>query len=335
MPATGRKGAAVLAAAVTAVLAVAVLALFIGGNPTSPGSVLSALAGSTDLRTTAIVWEIRVPRTAAAVAAGIGLGLAASLLQTLTRNPVADAGLLGSNAGAALVLVCAMATGAAGGALTRSLWALVGALLATAFVCAVGLSGRVYSVSRFVLVGVALGAVLTGLTNGIMLAAPTAFEGMRFWLAGSTVGVTPDSTIIGGGLIAAAALLTVCLARSLEVTLLGEELASSLGSNLLATRVAAVLAVALASATATALVGPIGFVGLLAAHAAADVARRTGTGPSTRYLLAACGGALVLVAADVIGRVALRPGELPAGIVAAVIGAPFLLRIVRSSRAIS
>ena len=312
-----------------------VLGICIGGQFTPPETVLAALQGQSDRSALAIIWEIRIPRTLAAAVAGLGLGLAASLLQTLTRNPVADAGLLGSNAGATVVVAVGMATGAAGGFIAQSAFAFLGALIATAFVCAVGLSGRVHSVTRLVLLGVALSAVLIGMTNGIMLAVPQAFEGMRHWLAGSTVGVPLSATTIGAITVLSALLLAALVSRSLELTRLGEDSARALGARLGLTRTGTVVSVALASSAATALVGPVAFVGLIAAHAAARLSELAGLDAYARHSLSAIGGAILLLCADIIGRVALWPGELPAGIVIAVIGAPALLWIVRKARSLT
>lgn len=307
----------------------------IGGQFTPLPAVIAALRGEGELTTLAIVWEIRIPRSLAAAVAGLGLGLAASLLQTLTRNPVADAGLLGSNAGATVVVAAGMAAGASGGVIAQSGFAFLGALLTTTFVCVVGLSGRVHSVTRLVLLGVALSAVLIGTTNGIMLAVPEAFEGMRHWLAGSTVGVPLSATGIGALTLCCALLLTALLSRTLELTRLGDESARSLGARLGITRAMTVVSVALASSAATALVGPIAFAGLIAAHGATRSAAALGLEAFTRHALAGIGGAILLVCADVIGRIVLWPGELPAGIVVAVVGAPMLLWIVRTTRSLT
>ena len=309
--------------------------VWIGGQFTPATAVAAALRGEGERTVLAIVWEIRIPRSFAAIVAGFGLGLAASLLQTLTRNPVADAGLLGSNAGATVIVAAGMAAGIGSGVIARSALALFGALLATAFVCVVGLSGRVHSVTRLVLLGVALSAVLIGITNGIMLAVPEAFEGMRHWLAGSTVGVPLQATGIGALTVLGALLITALISRTLELSRLGDDSARALGAQLGITRAGTVLSIALASSAATALVGPIAFVGLLAAHAATRFSESLGLEAFSRHTLAAVGGAILLLCADMLGRVALWPGELPAGIVVAVIGAPVLLWIIRKARSLT
>ena len=331
----GLRRAAVWGSTFACVLAAGVLGLCVGGQAASVAEIARALVGDGDTRTQAMVWEVRLPRTLAAAVAGCGLGLAASLLQTLTRNPVADAGLLGSNAGATVVVALGMAGGLAANALERGVWAMGGALIATAFVCVVGLSGRVHSIARLVLLGVALSAVLMGITNGIMLAVPAAFDGMRHWLAGSTVGVPFASTGIAALTVCVALAAAAAIAQHLELTRLGDDSARALGVRIGVTRSIAVVSIALACSAATALVGPLTFVGLLAAHAANWIAERMRIGAAERHLLAGCGGVVLLVYADVIGRVVLWPGELPAGIVVAIIGAPVLLGIVRGARRIS
>lgn len=331
---TGRAAVVFAGAGVIALLALAV-GICIGGQFTPFGAVLAALRGDGELALVAVVREIRLPRSLAAAVAGLGLGLAASLLHTLTRNPVADAGLLGSNAGATVVVAAGMAGDVVNGMLAQSAFAFLGALMATSFVCAVGLSGRVHSITRLVLLGVALGAVLIGMTNGIMLAVPEAFEGMRHWLAGSTVDVPLASTGAAALTVTAALVVAAAVSRTLELTLLGDDSARSLGVRLGMTRSFTVLGVALASSAATALVGPIAFVGLISAHVATRIAESAGLHAMIRHLLAAIGGAVLLICADVVGRVAVWPGELPAGIVVAVIGAPVLLWIVRRARSLT
>lgn len=330
-----RRTLVALLLAVAFLLLALAFGICVGGQFTPMPAVFAALRGDGELTVLAIVWEIRIPRSLAAAVAGLGLGVAASLLQTLTRNPVADAGLLGSNAGATVVVAAGMAAGVGGGMIAKSGLAFVGALIATAFVCAVGLSGRVHSVTRLVLLGVALGAVLLGTTNGIMLAVPEAFEGMRHWLAGSTVGAPLPATGIAAVTVFCALLIAAVISRTLELTRLGDDSARSLGARLGVTRAATVISVALASAASTALVGPVTFVGLIAAHAATRLSEALGLDAFARHTLAALGGAILLVCADVIGRVALWPGELPAGIVVAIIGAPILLWIVRRTRSLS
>lgn len=335
-PARHASRAPLAVAASLAMLIAATLAgLFVGGQSTTAAEVLGALTGDTELRIWAIVVEIRLPRTLAAVIAGVGLGLAASLLQTVTRNPVADAGLLGTNAGATVMIAIGMATGLATEFAAQSAWALTGALVATALVSAIGLSGKIYSPTRLILFGVALGAVLTGITTGIMLAVPEAFDGMRNWLSGSMVGVPLESTLFGALMIAAALTLALCIARPLEVTLMGDDLARALGTRLFMARSLTIVAVAIAAGIATALVGPIGFVGLIAAHSSALAASRLGLGAGVRHLIAAALCGVILLLADLVGRVALWPGELPAGIVAAILGAPFLLWIIRRTRSLT
>lgn len=309
--------------------------LFIGGQSTSPWVVLGVIRGDVDIVAQALVVEIRLPRTLAAAIAGIGLGLAASLLQTLTRNPVADAGLLGANAGATVMIAFGIATGMAADFVAQSAWALLGALTATILVSAVGLSGRIYSATRLVLFGVALGAVLTGITTGLMLAVPEAFDSMRSWLSGSMVGVAMPSNLTAAMLIGLSLIVALAVSRALELTLMGDDVARALGARLLPTRATTVLAVALASAAATALVGPIGFVGLLGAHLAAATAQRLALPAALRHLVAAAGGGALLVLADLVGRIAFWPGELPAGIVVAAIGSPFLLLIIRRNRSLT
>lgn len=315
--------------AAVGLLAVAVVAgLAVGSRAIAPVNVLAALLGSNpDPVETTVVLEGRLPRTAIAVAAGAALGLAGALIQALTRNPLADPGILGVNAGAAFAV--AIAVGVLG---VTSVWGYLwfsfgGAFAAAVVVYAVGSSLRTgASPVTLTLAGVALGAVLGGITSAMVLADPASFQAMRAWESGSLAGRDWTALTALAPFLAAAVALTLALAPSLNAVALGEDLARSLGARLPLVRGLSVVAVTVLAGGATAVAGPIAFVGLMVPHVARWI-----VGPDQRWIMAYTMvlAPTLLLAADVVGRVVMMPAELPAGIVTAVLGAPVLIALVR------
>jgi len=239
---------------------------------------------------------------------------------------LADAQILGVNSGAGLFVVAAIAFLG-----LRSVWsyvwfAFIGAFVAMVLVYLIGMTGRAVATPvRMLLAGVAAGAVMEGISYGIRLRNPRAFDSMRYWDAGaldghslSVVGVVTPFVLIG-------AALCLYVSRGLNAVALGDDLAVAMGGNVIRIRVIGLLAVTMLAGAATAGAGPIGFVGLMVPHAV-----RWFTGPDWRCVFLA---PALLLAADVVGRVVVRPGELPAGIVTAFVGAPVLIWLVRRKAA--
>lgn len=305
------------------------LSVAVGSKPVPLGEVWSAWLHPDDGYTSAVV-QSRLSRTALGLLAGAALAVSGAVIQGLTRNPLGDPGLLGVNAGASasVVVVTALAGGTAG----RSVWAaLPGAVLATVAVYVIGSGGpggRATPV-RLVLAGSAVGAVLLALVQAITLADTDVFTTYRFWVIGSLAG-RPDGTV---GLVlpyvVAGLVLALLLARPLNALALGDETATALGLSAGRTRLLAGAAATVLAAASVAAVGPVAFVGL-----AVPLTVRTFTGADHRWLLpyAALLGPVLLLGADVVGRVVARPGELMVGVVTAFLGAPFLVAAVRRGR---
>jgi iron complex transport system permease protein len=317
-----------------ALFAVAVVASITIGSRDIPLDVIvqaltgTAPAGSTDA---IVVLDARLPRTVIAIAAGLGLGVSGALIQAVTRNPLADPGILGVTSGSAFAV--AIAVGVLGIASVQGyLWfAFGGALVTTVVVYIIGSAGRGGgSPVRLTLAGVALGAVLSGIVSAMLLADPEGFAAMRAWESGSLEGRGWDSVLPVLPFIAAGAVVALLLSRSLNAVALGDDLAVALGARVAVTRTLAVLAVSLLAGGATAIAGPVAFVGLMIPHVARWI-----VGPDQRWIIAysLLLGPILLLAADVLGRVVLRPGELPAGIVTACLGAPVLIALVRRQKA--
>jgi iron complex transport system permease protein len=299
----------------------------IGTENLSLSTVWQALTDYRDIGDQWIVHDLRIPRTALALLVGLSLGLSGTLIQAVGRNPLADAEILGINAGAALFVVTAIALLGLTGIWTYIWFAFAGALFAMVLVYLIGMSGRATATPvRILLAGVAIAAVMDGLGFAVRLRYPRAFDNMRFWDAGALDGRPLDVTLALSPFIAAGAILCLVVSRSLNVTAFGDDLAKSLGGNVLRTQVLSLIAVTLLAGAATAGAGPIGFVGLMVPHAV-----RRFTGPDWRWILAyaVVVAPALLLAADIVGRVVIRPSELPAGIVTAFVGAPVLIWLIR------
>jgi len=305
--------------------------LAIGARDIPLSTVLDALRYGRDVTLdAAVVVDGRLPRTLIGLLAGVGLGVSGALIQAVTRNPLADPGILGVSFGAAFAV--AIAVGVLGITTpTGYVWfAFLGALVATVVVYLIGSAGR-HSASpvRLVLAGVAVGAVLSGITSAVVLADPEGFAAMRAWEAGSIAdrgwaAIGPVWPFIAVGVV-----IALALTPSLNAVALGDDLAASLGAHVLRTRILAVVAVTLLAGGATALAGPIAFVGLMVPHLARWI-----VGPDQRWIVAntVVLAPILLLLADVLGRVITRPGELPVGIVTAFVGAPVLIILIRRQR---
>ncbi|UGB36339.1 iron chelate uptake ABC transporter family permease subunit [Microbacterium sp. cx-55] len=314
-----------------AVLSLAVaLSLAVGANPLSLDAVWRTLRGEGSPETDYVVFDLRVPRTLAGLVAGSALGVAGALIQAFTRNPLADPGILGVNAGAAL----AVALGVSFLGLrdvSQFVWlAFLGALIVTVAVYLIGSSGRGSADPlRLTLAGVALGAVLSGITTGLALSDPDAFDSMRSWNAGSLLGRGFDVIVPVVPFVVAGLVLAMVLAPGLNAVGLGEDVARAQGANIVGIRIGVIVAVTLLAGAATALAGPISFLGLMVPH----VIRWT-FGVDQRLILplSAVLAPVVLLLADVLGRIIIAPAEVPVGIVAAFVGAPVLILLARRRR---
>lgn len=325
----GRSAARWLAASLAAMIAAAVLSICIGGQPSSLQEVWHALFTPDGTVMDVTVRELRWPRTVLAVCAGICLGLAGTLVQGHTRNPVADPGLLGINQGAALAIVTATALAGEAPALVQALLAFAGALAASVLVFAVGSAARHGATPvTLVLAGAAVTALCSGLVAGIVLLNDQALDTLRFWQVGSLAGHSDVLTVIWP-FICAGAILAVLNIRPLNALALGSDAAVSLGISVFKARAAGIAAITLLAGSAVTMAGPIAFAGLLVPHIT-----RTLTGPDYRWLipLSAVTGATLLLLADTAGRVIARPGELSVGVVLAVVGAPFFVHLARRRR---
>jgi iron complex transport system permease protein len=320
----------VLGLALAAVVLLMVASLVWGARSVPLPEVWAGLWSPDGSSSTIIVREMRVPRTLLAAVVGAALGAAGALMQGHTRNPLADPGLLGVSAGAAFAVVLGLHLGLLG-SMTSYLWfAFVGALVTTVVVFGLGSVGRGGPTPvALALAGAAVTAFLGALTSALVLLDVSTLDAFRFWAVGSVAGADAGTVAVVGPVLCVGLLLTLLHTRSLDTLALGDDLARSLGQNVLLTRACGVLLVALLAGVAVAAAGPIAFVGLLVPHAARIL---VGPGHSRLVPVSAALGAALLLAADVLGRLVVRPGELQVGVVMALIGAPVFIALVRRAR---
>ncbi|MFI7118724.1 FecCD family ABC transporter permease [Amycolatopsis sp. NPDC049868] len=320
MTTTGRS--ALLGAALLGLVVVAVLSVGIGAHAIAPGEVVRALLGEGNPSDRAVVLDIRMPRAVLAIGVGAALAVGGVLVQALSRNALAEPGVLGVTAGAGFAIAVGSSFGLAASAPAELGLAVLGAVGASALVYAVGSKSPL----RLVLAGTALSAVLLGLTLGLRLLFPDTFDVYRFWSVGSLAGREQAPTTVPLIIIGLSLLGAFAVSRQLNAIALGETVAHTLGANVARVRTITLLLITLLAGAATALAGPILFVGLIVPHLARRVA-----GASIPWLIAfaALLGPVLMLAADVGSRVLLPTGEVPVAIVTAFLGGPVLIWAVR------
>ena len=314
-----------------ALLALATLAsLAVGAKPIPIDVVWTAIWSPTGTEDDIVVRSLRAPRTMLGIGVGIALGLAGALMQGHTRNPLAEPGILGVEAGAAFFVVLGIyALGVTN--LFGYVWfAFAGAFAASVLVFALGTLGRGGPTPvTLALAGVSVTFLLYALIQAVLLADLATLDAYRFWVVGSLAGRDAGIAVRIAPFLLAGLILAMLNAPALNLLGLGDDVARALGQRVAVTRWVGLGAITLLAGSAVAACGPISFLGLVVPHVA-----RALTGPDHRWLLPAAGlaGAVLLLTADVIGRVVVRPGELQVGIVLALIGAPFFIALVRRRR---
>lgn len=323
-----RRAVVVTTGLVVATAAVFVWSLAVGDYPVPVGRVVGTLLGDDTGGDGFIVRSIRLPRGITALEVGAAFGLSGAVFQRLVRNPLASPDVVGINAGAALV-ACYVVIIAHGSTAQVAGGAIAGATAAALALYLLAYRRGVSSY-RIVLVGIGLTAILTALTNYLFTQA-AIYEAQRafLWLTGSLNGRGWDHVHPVSIALVVLVPVTLGLSRQLRLLEMGDDLSRSLGGRVDATRSALLVSGALLAATGTAAAGPVAFVAL----AAPQIARRLVGGRSLALVPAAVCGALLLVAADLVGRRLLAPTELPVGVVTGVVGAPYLLYLLaRSNR---
>jgi ABC-type Fe3+-siderophore transport system permease subunit len=323
-----RRQVVVLGVLLLLVVVACAASIAVGTRSIGPGQVWHALVTDDPASEAAvIVHQLRLPRTVLGLLVGMALGVAGALMQGHTRNPLGDPGLLGVTAGASLAVVVAIAVVGVASPSGYVWFAFAGALTGTVLVYLIGSAGSGGATPiTLALAGAALSALLYALVRAVLVTDQQTLGSFRFWVVGSLAGRGADVGWQVAPFIAVGLVLGVANAPALDLLGLGEDVARGLGQRIWAARLVGLVAITLLAGAATAACGPIAFVGLVVPHAVRAV-----TGPDHRWLVpcSALAGAVLLLSADVVGRVAARPGELQVGIVLALIGAPFFIALVR------
>jgi iron complex transport system permease protein len=309
-----------------ALLLAAVASVAFGSRVVSLHEIVSAFTGAEDGIGQAAVLG-RLPRTILALLVGATLGLAGTVLQAVTRNPLADPQVLGITSGASLFVVAAIAFIGLSSPMAYIWVAIAGATVAALFVYAIGSLGRGGPTPlKLALAGAATSAAFTALVSAILLPRIEVMDDFRFWEIGGVGGATYAKVALVAPFLAVGTLICLVSARGLNALALGDDVAAGLGERVLRTRLVAAAGAFILCGAATAVAGPIGFVGLVVPHAC-----RLLVGVDHRWLLpcSALVGATLLTVADVVGRVVARPSEVDVGIVTALVGAPVFIAIVR------
>ncbi|MFN3601351.1 MAG: FecCD family ABC transporter permease [Dietzia sp.] len=321
--------------------------LFLGSRPVDPAVVFSVLSGlpsqlmSGDLAAALApgsgagmdeaVVSARVPRTITAIVVGAALAVAGAGLQGATRNPLGDPGLLGLTAGAALGVVLGLALAPTAGPTAVALFAVVGSLAAGIVVVGAGRLGA-DSGTGLVLAGAAVTAGCTAVTSSLVIALPGVLDRFRFWGLGSVARSGAPEIAAALPFILLGLALVLAGAASLDALALGDDLARGLGVGPVAGRAVVLGGVVILSGVATALAGPIAFLGLLVPHL---LRRLVGVGNRVVLGLSVIVGPVVLLLADTVGRVLAPPGEIAVGVMTVAMGVPFLIALLRMNRGVS
>ncbi|MFJ2475240.1 FecCD family ABC transporter permease [Streptomyces sp. NPDC087659] len=324
-PGTGRVVA--IAAAVVALLVAVLLSLAVGARAVAPSAVLDALLHGGTSDSAQVVRELRLPRTLIGLMVGAALALAGTVLQGLTRNPIADPGILGISQGASVGVVLAIAF-AGVHTLTGYVWfAFAGAALASAAVYAIASSGRGGATPvKLALGGAAVNALLVSVTTAVLTTRAAALDEFRFWQVGALGGRSAEIAAQIWPFLLLGVLLVLSVARGLDALALGDDMAKGLGRRVATVRLVGGIGATVLTGAGVAAAGPIAFVGLAVPHIARAI-----VGSDHRWVLpfAALLGPVVLLVSDVVGRILFPPGEIPAGVATALIGVPFLVATVR------
>lgn len=305
-----------------------VASIALGVADIGPGEVYQAIIAPDGSTEHLIIRTVRVPRSLTALLVGSSVAVAGAIMQGLTRNPLADPGILGINAGAAFAVVLAVFWLNAASLSVYAGFAMVGAAIAAITVYSLGSLGRGgLTPLNLTIAGAALTALVSSLTTGILILSQRTLEEIRFWLAGSVAGRDIDLVMQVLPFLAVGLVLGLVMGKQLTTLSLGEEIAQGLGQNTLWIKAVAAVSVVLLAGGSVAIAGPIGFVGLIVPHIV-----RFWAGADYRWILpySAIVGAILLLSADIGARLIVQPQELPVGIVMPLLGAPFFIQLTRS-----
>ncbi|WP_234807858.1 FecCD family ABC transporter permease [Mycolicibacterium bacteremicum] len=324
----GRLLGLVVAAVVLA--GVTSASILIGNFSVTVGDVFAAMSRPATTDLDRIIAHIRIPRTVTGLLAGTALGIAGAVMQGITRNPLAGPGILGINSGAALAVVLAMTFLGVSTAAGYVWFAFAGAAIAAVFVYALGSLGLGGATPvKLSLAGAAFTAFVGAITSAITIFDATTLDDFRFWVVGSLTRADHGALAAVAPFITVGIVAGVVTSRTLNVLALGDDMARNLGTRLWSARIAAAVSVVLLAGGATAIAGPIAFIGLVVPHIA-----RLITGPDYRWIMAwtLLLAPTLLLVADILGRILVSPQQLQVGIITGLAGAPFFLYLVRNRK---
>ncbi|MGK3949042.1 FecCD family ABC transporter permease [Microbacterium sp. K2] len=311
-------------------LVLCILSICFGVRAVSIDDIFAALSGQDDTLAQAAIIK-RLPRTVLAILVGAALALSGATMQAVTRNPIADPGILGVSNGASLAVVIGLAFIGLTDAYSQMVFAIIGAALAAAFVYTVGSLGRGGATPlKLALAGAATSAAFASLISAIMLPRVDLLQAFQSWQIGGVGGAEWPRIAITAPVLALGAVICFISARGMNSLALGDDMAKGLGEHVFRTRLMSALGAVILAGAATAIGGPIGFVGLVIPHVC-----RMLIGTDHRWLLpfSALAGAALLLASDIVGRVISPTSEeIQVGIITAIIGAPFFIWIVRRQK---
>ncbi len=322
-----KKALIILATLVFLTISTVILSLNTGSYYLTTSEVIAILfAGSNDVANDNVVWLFRFPRTLVAILVGMMMALSGAALQNLTRNGLADPSLVGISQGAALAVVASIFIFPELDQSWRSLLAFAGSIVVAIAILLLSYEGNTNKPIRFILLGIGISAFLSAITTAFLTYGEIYNASAALaWLAGSIDAANwSDVKVLFFSAIILIPLLLI-LSRSMAVIRLGEEVAISLGTNIKLIKYALIAVSVALAATATSIVGPIGFIGLIAPHAARRIIH---SGVATNLLLTALIGALLLVIADLAGRTIIAPNQIPAGILTQIIGVPLFVYLL-------
>ncbi|MFG3288620.1 FecCD family ABC transporter permease [Streptomyces sp. NPDC048179] len=309
------------------------LSVALGALSIPPGQVVRSVLGHPPSRLVDnVVWSVRIPRTLLGLTTGAALGMSGALMQALTRNPLADPGILGVSAGASFAIVVSVAVFGVGSLYVSVWFAFAGAFAASVLVFLLGRLGRSGATPvKLALAGVAITSLLSSLTSAVVLTDQDALDRYRFWSAGTLADQDSGDLLRILPFLAVGAVLALSCAPALNSLALGDDVAASLGRRLGLVRLQGVIAIVLLTGASVAVIGPVVFLGLVVPHIARVLAQAAGIGPDHRWLLplSAVLAPVLLLTADIVGRMVARPTEIQAGVLVAFLGGPFFIALVR------
>lgn len=292
--------------------------------------VINALKDSSDVSFNALVVRERIPRTVFSIIAGASLGISGALMQSITRNPIADPSILGVNTGASLFVVAGITFFGINTANEYIWFALAGSAIAAICVYAIasiGVGG--ITPIKLALAGSAITAILSSLVSLLILPRANVMDAYRFWQVGSVSGATWEGIYAILPFLVIGLIISIIATPALNALALGDEIATGLGVNTGLVRIVCAIAGVILCGATTAIAGPIGFVGLMIPH---TIRLIFGGNMKSIVPMSAVGGAILLTVSDVIGRLIGSPSELEVGIITAFLGAPILIIIARKAK---